>query len=185
MKHQLKRHAPKLKISFRPADKVSSVFTDMNTNWTKRTILTWLIPSLASCVAFNTLVKRHVNYANVVNSIKSMWKMWPRNHERPPWLPMWAKLSTNFSKVKVLKKVRNRGLLKLHEANFIILNEGKTANFKKDAKHVSPVFYNLIKKKMIGKRHPTMNPTTLQLNETSTFTESEHCNELLERITWQ
>lgn len=50
-----------------------------------------------------------------------------------------------FDGKKILKKVRTTRTLKIHEANQIIL-KGKTAvNSKKDAEHVSPVFYNLIK----------------------------------------
>lgn len=52
----------------------------------------------------------------------------------------------DFDGVKILKKVRTKGLLKIHEANQIILHEEVAGNFKKDAKHVSPIVYNLIKK---------------------------------------
>lgn len=50
----------------------------------------------------------------------------------------------DFERVSVVKNVRNKGTLKIHEANHIILNEEKAVNFKADAEHVSPVFYNLI-----------------------------------------
>lgn len=72
-------------------------------------------------------------------------------------------------------------MLKIREANHIILNEGSTVNFKKDAKQVSPVFYNLIKTKMQGKKtlkRKSNNVATL--NETSTL--SEPINESDERI---
>lgn len=51
----------------------------------------------------------------------------------------------NFEGQEVIKKVRNPGTLKMHEANQIILREHEVVNFKKDAAHISPVFYNLIK----------------------------------------
>lgn len=52
----------------------------------------------------------------------------------------------DFDGVKILKKARTRGLLYIHEANQIILHEDVVVNYKKDAKHVSPIVYNLIKK---------------------------------------
>ena len=77
----------------------------------------------------------------------------------------------DFEATKILRKVRTRGLLKIHEANNIILNEKQVVNFKKDAKHVSPVFYNLIKKSgKLKKVSRTINPPNLppyQPNETT------------------
>lgn len=93
-------------------------------------------------------------------------------------------VSTNhefdFDSAKVLKKVRARGMLKIHEANHIILNEGNTVNFKKDAKHVSPVFYNLIKQKMRDKKVKAANsPVPGTLKDTL---ESERTDESTEHM---
>lgn len=87
----------------------------------------------------------------------------------------------DFNNAKILRKVRTRGLLKIHEANNIILNEDSVVNFKKDAKHVSPVVYNLIKKKMIGRKlHNQKNKNVAALHETST--ESERTSESVEQM---
>lgn len=69
----------------------------------------------------------------------------------------------DFDKVKVLKKVRTKGLLKIHEANQILLHEEVVVNFKKDAKHVSPVVYNLIKS--MGNEKNNANEVSLELSE--------------------
>ncbi len=90
-----------------------------------------------------------------------------------------------FDQAKILKKVRNRGLLKIHEANFILLNEGQTVNFKKDAKHVSPVFYNLIKRKMLPKKLKRKNATamtTLHTNESTTMNDNDQTDELIDIV---
>lgn len=83
----------------------------------------------------------------------------------------------DFEKATIMKKVRAKGLLKIHEANQIILHEKEAVNFKKDAKHVSPVFYNLIKKNGNLKKKPrVVNPSDLppyQPNETSKKPTSE------------
>lgn len=47
----------------------------------------------------------------------------------------------DFDDVRILKKVHTKWLLKMHQANQIILHE----NVVVIVKHVSPVFYNLIK----------------------------------------
>ncbi len=51
----------------------------------------------------------------------------------------------NFTEKQILKKVRHKGLLKIHETNQILLHEGYAVNFKRDAEHVTPMFYNLLK----------------------------------------
>ena len=52
----------------------------------------------------------------------------------------------DFESKRVLKKARHQGLLKIHETNQILLHEGYAVNFKKDADHVTPAFYNLLKR---------------------------------------
>lgn len=56
-----------------------------------------------------------------------------------------ARHEFDFEKASIMKKVRAKGLLKIHEANQIIFHEKEVVNFKKDSKHVPLVFYNLIK----------------------------------------
>lgn len=55
-----------------------------------------------------------------------------------------------------MKKVRNKGLLKIQEANRIILHEDVAVNFKNDAKHVWPIVYNLIKRLETDKTRKTI-----------------------------
>lgn len=61
-----------------------------------------------------------------------------------------------YERKDILRKVRKKGLLKIEEANHIIIHEEVVVNFKSDAAHISPVFYNLIKRK--GKRQ-NVNPS--------------------------
>lgn len=75
----------------------------------------------------------------------------------------------NFAEKSILKKVRHRGMLKIHEVNQIIINEEKAVNFKTDAEHVTPVLYNLIKregKREIKQRH--LKPSTTSLYKHTT-----------------
>ncbi|KAG4072026.1 hypothetical protein HA402_008467 [Bradysia odoriphaga] len=51
----------------------------------------------------------------------------------------------DFNSKRVLKKVRHKGILKIHETNQILLHEKYAVNFKTDAEHVPPMFYNLLK----------------------------------------
>lgn len=48
-----------------------------------------------------------------------------------------------------------KGMLKIHQANQIILHGNTALNFKSDAAHVSPVFYNIIKR---NSKRPNVNP---------------------------
>lgn len=52
----------------------------------------------------------------------------------------------DFNNKEILKKLRSKRTIKIHETNQLILKGNSTVNFRKDAAHVSPVFYNLIKK---------------------------------------
>lgn len=67
----------------------------------------------------------------------------------------------DFEDAQILKKVRAKGLLKIHEANQIILHEGTAVNFKKDARHISPV----------GAKFKPKNIDTGQLNRLRTSIE--------------
>ena len=51
----------------------------------------------------------------------------------------------DFDRKQILKRVRAKRTVQIHEANQIILKGNSAVNFRKDAIHVSPVFYNLIK----------------------------------------
>ncbi|KAG4072123.1 hypothetical protein HA402_015622 [Bradysia odoriphaga] len=167
LKSQLKRHAPELKISFRPTSKVSQVFSNMKEKLDigKHSNVVYSIrckqcgrtyigeTSRCLCERCSQHEKDVANRAKKPTKTALVAHVTATNHE------------FDFSSAKVLKKVRARGLLKIHEANHIILNEGHTVNFKKDAKHVSPVFYNLIKRKMRDKKVKlslAQNPTILE-----------------------
>lgn len=58
------------------------------------------------------------------------------------------KTSIQLRTENIMKKVRSKRTLKMHEVNQIIMNEHQAVNFKSDAEHVSPEFYNLIKNSM-------------------------------------
>lgn len=187
LKKQLLCHAPDLKISFCPASKVSQVFsnikdkleTEQNSN------VVYSIPCLQCGRSYigetsRTLCERCEQHKKDVQN----------KEKKPKKTALVAHVTTtkhefDFNQAKVIKKVRARGLLKIHEANHIILNEGSTVNFKKDAKHVSPVFYNLIRKKMKDKklkRFNPMNTNTQHLNETSAANKSEQTSDSVEHM---
>lgn len=166
LKSQLKRYAPDLKVAFRPASKVSQVFTNMKDKLDvgQNSNVVYSIRCIQCGCSYigetsRCLCERCAQHAKDVEN----------KNKKPKKTALVAHVvATNhefdFSTAKVLKKVRARGLLKIHEANHIILNEGNTVNFKKDAKHVSPVFYNLIKNKMRDKKvkpRTTHNSATL------------------------
>lgn len=153
IKTQLQRHAPQLKVAFRPPCKVSQAFTNMKDKLEngQQSNIVYSIPCLQCgrsyigetsrclCERCDQHEKDVANIAKKPNKTALVRHVSTTNHQ------------FDFSRAKILRKVRTRGLLKIHEANNIILNESSVVNFKKDAKHVSPVVYNLIKKKMIGK----------------------------------
>lgn len=71
----------------------------------------------------------------------------------------------NFNSKEIMKKVRYKRTLKIEEANHIILLEDTAVNLKKDAAHISPVFYNLIKNSKRKKR--PVNPSRRMSNMVS------------------
>lgn len=75
-----------------------------------------------------------------------------RNKEKSPKKRLWK------------KKVRKKGVLKIHEANQILLHEDRTVNFKSDAEHITPVFYTIIKN---NSKLPNVNPPQLTSYGTS------------------
>lgn len=75
--------------------------------------------------------------------VKHVWDTGPNNHE------------FDFDGKEILKKVRKKGVLKIHEANQIILHGNETVNFKSDAAHISPVFFNIINN---NAKTPNVNP---------------------------
>lgn len=187
MKKQLQRHAPDLKMSFRPPSKVSQVFSNMKDklDMTENSNVVYSIPCLQCGRIYigetsRKLCERCEQHKKDVQNLA----------KKPTKTALVAHVSTtkhefDFSQAKVIKKVRTRGLLKIHEANHIILNEDITVNSKKDAKHVSLVFYNLIKKKMIDKKQKrinTNNMITLHPNETPTLNQSEQTSESVEHM---
>ena len=187
LKGQLKRHAPDLKISFRPTNKVSQVFSNMKhkLDTGQNSNVVYSIPC-KNCGRIyigetsRTLCERCSQHEKDVEN----------QQKKPRKTALVAHVSNtkhefDFSQAKIIRKVRARGLLKIHEANHIILNEKRTVNFKKDAKHVSPVFYNLIKKNMKGKEQRTTtsgNLATLLQNETPTLNISESVEHMFQTV---
>ncbi|KAG4069678.1 hypothetical protein HA402_014701 [Bradysia odoriphaga] len=183
IKTQLKRHAPQLQLSFRPPCKVSQAFTNMKdpVESAQQSNVVYGIPC-AQCGASyigetsRCLSERCNQHEKDVANVA----------KKPTKTALVRHVSTtnhqfDFNRAQILRKVRTRGLLKIHEANHIILNESSVVNFKKDAKHVSPVVYNLIKKKMIGKRLHSRNIQNASPLHT-TSVESEQFYESVEQM---
>lgn len=183
IKTQLKRHAPQLKLAFRPPCKVAQAFTNMKDKLDdgQQSNVVYSIPCSTCGLSYigetsRCLCERKVQHEkDVVNVTKKPNKTALVRHVSM------TNHQFDFNSTQIIRKVRTRGLLKIHEANNIILNENSVVNFKKDAKHVSPVVYTLIKKKMIGKnlrnRHQGITGTLHQ-----SLTESEQSNESVEQM---
>lgn len=76
---------------------------------------------------------------------------------------IWYRSPVRFWQKKVMKKVKSRCILKIQEANQIIINERTAVNYKKDSAHVTPLFYNSIQKSVIKKHRNVHHPPISQL----------------------
>lgn len=181
IKTQLQRHAPQLKIAFRPPCKVSQTFTNMKDKLQngQQSNVVYAIPCIQCGRSYigetsrclyercNQHEKDVANIAKKSNKTALVRHVSTTNHQ------------FDFNRAKILRNVRTRGLLKIHEANNIILYEGHVVNFKKDAKHVSPVVYNLIKQKMIGRSLHNRNfRNTTTMHETPAEQSSESVEQM-------
>jgi len=179
---QLRRYAPDLKLAPRPPNKIGQLFTDMKQK---------LEDGQQSCVVYAIRCKQCGDmfyYGETSRCLCERCDQHAKDVENLPKKPKKSALVAHvhttkhefdFDNAKILKKVRTRGLLKIHEANQIIIHEKSALNFKKDAKHVSPVFYDLIKRcekfKQLAKAKPNIrssNPTTSILLNSSEQDES-------------
>lgn len=143
----LKRNIPGLIVAPRPPAKIGSVFTELKQKLAleEKSNVVYKIPcnGCEKCYIgettqlLKTRAKQHEN--DVCNRAKNPSKTALVKHV--------VDTSHNFNFVgkKILKEERIQGKLKIHEINQIILHENETVNFKTDAAHVTPVFYNLIK----------------------------------------
>jgi len=144
---KLKSFAPNLTIAPRPPVKVSKLFSDMKEK---------LRPGQCSCVVYGIPCGgcKSWYYGETTWSVDNRCKLGHvkdlkniKNKPRKTALvhhTNTTKHQFDFEKKKIMKKVRSRRTLKIHEVNQIILNEHQAVNFKSDAEHVSPEFYNLI-----------------------------------------
>lgn len=166
---KLREAAPDLRIAFRTPYKVSSLYSDMKQK----------VPeSEQSCVVYSIPCqvcpnKRYIGETRQKAAVrKGQHKTDVKNQNKNPrksalvYHTHKTGHEFNFEAQKIIKKVRNPGTLKMHEANQIILHENEVVNFKKDAEHISPVFYNLIKntkkhrKKKKKLQNHSVNPST-------------------------
>ncbi|XP_037049480.1 uncharacterized protein LOC119083782 isoform X2 [Bradysia coprophila] len=144
---QIRKFAPNVTIAPRPPRKVSSVFSDMKQK---------LSTDQCSCVVYN--VPCHDCPKSYVG--ETTWRLSDRQGQHQKDLDNMSKNpqktalvhhaytkghAFEFRKKTILKKVRTKATIKIHEANQIILKGKSAVNFKTDAAHVSPVFYNLIR----------------------------------------
>ncbi len=161
---QIRKYAPEMKIAPRPPNKVSSIFSNLKQK---------LRIGQCSCVVYNIPCK------NCPRSYvgETTWRLDDRTGQHKTDL---KNIQTNnkktalvhhayktghefdFDNKKILKKVRSKRTIKIQEANHIILKGNLAVNFRKDAEHVSPMFYNLIKNS--NKRRP-VNPRNHQVNK--------------------
>ena len=146
--HNLKKFEPNLTLAPRPPEKVARLFSDMKEE---------LRPGQCSCVVYgipcngcNDWYYGETSWT-VDNRCKFGHKKDLNNMEKNPRKTALVHHAYtknhqfDFDNKKVMKSVRSKRTLKIHEVNQIILNEHRAVNFKSDAEHVSPEFYNLIK----------------------------------------
>lgn len=151
---QLKRAAPELTVAPSPPAKVGKMFSDMKDK---------LPIDLHSLVVYKIPCKlcRKFYIGETINNLCDRCKQHKndvKNRDKKPYATALVSHVTktnpphefDFDDKSILKKVRHRGVLKIHEVNQIVLHEDRAVNFKTDAEHITPVFYNLIKRE--GKR---------------------------------
>lgn len=121
---QIKKQIPNLCAAPRPPNKVSSLFTDMKQK---------LRTGQNSMVVYDIPCKGCHQQKGYLG--ETSWNLEDRcgtcGHGRD--------LKNDFDNKRILKKVRNKGILKINETNQIVLHEGYAVNFKKDAEHVTPM----------------------------------------------
>lgn len=165
---QIRKYAPEMKIAPRPPNKVSRIFSNMKQK---------LEIGQCSCVVYNIPCKncprcylgettwrlddrtgQHKNdLKNInINNKKTalVHHVFKKAHE------------FDFDNKEILKKVRSKRTIKIQEANQIILKGNLAVNFRKDAAHVSPMFYNLVKnsnkRRHVNHRRDQVNEINLQ-----------------------
>lgn len=164
---QLKDIVPELTIAPRPSTKIGQLFSNMKDELPidLHSMVVYKVPCKL-CQKFyigetiNNLCDRCKKHqTDVRNRAKEPHKTALVSHVTKTTPPH----EFDFTNKSILKQVRHRGVLKIHEVNQIVIHEDKAVNFKKDAEHVTPVFYNLIKHE--GKRqmkHRRANPPPIQ-----------------------
>jgi hypothetical protein len=147
VKRQLLKYAPNLKVACRPPSKVSQVFSDMKHKLEtgQNSFVVYKIPCKECRRVYigETTRKLYERCSQHETDVKNVDKK-PKKSALVQHVHK-TKHEFDFGAATILKKVRTKRLLKIHEANQIILHEDVACNFKKDAEYVSPVFYNLIK----------------------------------------
>lgn len=149
---QIKKHIPNLCAAPRPMCKVSSLFTDLKDKLRvgQNSMVVYDIPCGGCHGKKGYLGETTWNLddrcgppGGHTRDLKNIEK----NPRATALVQHVAKThhQFQFGDKRILKKVRHKGILKIHETNQILLHEGYAVNFKTDAEHVTPVFYNLFK----------------------------------------
>ncbi len=174
----IKGKAPELKIAPRPVVKVGDIFTGLKQKLTTdqescvvyrircKTCGKFYIGETSWCLCDRS--KTHQNDIKYMNNkagnskktalVKHVFDTGPAHHE------------FDFDGKEILKRVRKKAMLKIHEANQIVLHGDRTLNFKSDAAHITPVFHNIIRN---NSKQPNVNPadpTSYRSHSTSVLT---------------
>lgn len=82
----------------------------------------------------------------------------------------------DFNRKEILKKVRRKDLLKIHEANQIILHANQTFNFKSDAAHIKSSVLQHHKKQFKNAEYELSTPTRMwnKWNEQNKCSDTSH-----------
>lgn len=123
---QIRKHAPDLGLALRPPEKVSKIFTDMKQK---------LRPGQCSCVVYGIPCEMCPKWYygettwtidRVEDENKKNLRYIRKNNKKKQN----TKHHFDFDNKKVMKQVRSKRTLKIHEANQFLLNEHLAVNFK-------------------------------------------------------
>lgn len=143
---QIKKHVPNLCAAPRPPNKVTNLFTDI-----KQKLRIGQNSMVEGChkqkgylgeTTWN--LEDRCGSKGHARDLKNIEKRSPRATAFCHHVST-TKHQFDFDDKRILKKVRHKGILKINEVNQIILHEGYAVNFKTDAEHIRPMFYNLLK----------------------------------------
>lgn len=136
-----------IKIAPRPPYKLSTIFTKTKDKipQNEKSGVVYKIPC-ADCdkiyigetiQKLGTRVKQHQNSCKTIKDNNNLTALAKHHFD--------YQHSFDFTGVKILVNENNKNKLRVQEVNQIVVHENQCCNYKKDSRHVTPAFYNLMK----------------------------------------